>query len=180
MSIRVFIVGYEKECEKSFFCKTGGFGEWLTTRMSREFQSPSNRMARLYFLSYSDPAILTLQLPACFTRMTLLTSQSRVLVVRILLNAHTWSILHILSHTTLTLFPHKYRVSNLVFDLWLYILFWCFFFSFYFLFLSRKRWFHSHTLSLSLSLSLSLYIYIYIVYSFLMNHCIFVYNTILG
>ena len=174
MSIRVFIVGYEKECEKSFFCKTGGFGEWLTTRMSREFQSPSNRMARLYFLSYSDPAILTLQLPACFTRVTLLASQSRVLVVRILLNAHTWSILHILSHTTLTLFPHKYRVSNLVFDLWLYILFWCFFFSFYFLFLSRKRWFHS------LSLSLSLYIYIYIVYSFLMNHCIFVYNTILG
>ena len=34
--------------------------------------------------------------------------------------------------------------------------------------------------SLSLSLSLSLSIYIYIIYSFLMNHCIFVYNTILG
>ena len=27
MGIRVFIVGYVKECEKSFFCKTGGFGE---------------------------------------------------------------------------------------------------------------------------------------------------------
>ena len=27
VGIRVFIVGYEKECEKSFFCKTGCTGE---------------------------------------------------------------------------------------------------------------------------------------------------------
>ena len=27
VGIKVFIVGYEKECKKSFFCKTGGFGE---------------------------------------------------------------------------------------------------------------------------------------------------------
>ena len=27
VNIRIFIVGYEKECEKSFFYKTGCFGE---------------------------------------------------------------------------------------------------------------------------------------------------------
>ena len=72
MGIKVFIVGYEKECEKSFFCKTGGFGEWLTTGISREFQLPTNRKARLYFLSCSDSAIMTYQLHACFTHVTLL------------------------------------------------------------------------------------------------------------
>ena len=74
MGIRVFIVGYVKECEKSFFCKTRGFGEWLTTKMSHEFQSPNNRMAKLNFLSCSDPAIMALQLPECSTHVTFLAS----------------------------------------------------------------------------------------------------------
>ena len=112
VNIRIFIVGYEKECEKSFFYKIGGFGEWLATRMSHKFQSPTNRKVRLYFFSYSDPVVMTLQLPACFTHVTLLASQLRVPVVRMLLNAHTWSIFHTLSHITLILFPLKYRVSN--------------------------------------------------------------------
>ena len=60
VGIRVFIVGYEKECEKLFFSKTGCIGESLAIGMSREFQSPDNRMARLYFFSCSDPAVLTL------------------------------------------------------------------------------------------------------------------------
>ena len=51
MGIRVFIVGYEKECEKSFFNKIGCTGKSLTTGTSREFQSLDNRMAKLYFLS---------------------------------------------------------------------------------------------------------------------------------
>ena len=102
VGIRVFILRYEKECEKSFFCKTGCTGESLTTT-SREFQSLVNRMARLYFFSYSDPAILTLQLPACFTCVldsgeSPLASQSRGPVTRSLL-MHTLDILFTLSHT---------------------------------------------------------------------------------
>ena len=82
------------ECEKSFFSKTGCTGESLATRMSNKFQSLNNRMARLYFLSCSDPTVLTLQLPACFTRVTHygespFASQSQDPVASCLLLAHT-------------------------------------------------------------------------------------------
>ena len=90
MGIRVYIVGYEKKCENSFFCKTGCTGESLTTVTSRKFQSLVNRIVRLYFLSCSDPAILTLQLPACFAYMldsgeSPLASQSRGPITKCLL-----------------------------------------------------------------------------------------------
>ena len=42
VGIRVFIVGYVRECEKSFFCKIGGYSDSLATRTSREFQLPNN------------------------------------------------------------------------------------------------------------------------------------------
>ena len=47
-------------------------------------------MVKLYFLSCSDPAVLTLQLPLCFTRVLVfglspLASQSQGLVARSLL-----------------------------------------------------------------------------------------------
>jgi len=58
------------ECEKLLFNKTGCTSKSLSTGMSREFQSLDNRNVRLYFLSYNDPTILTLQLPACSTRVT--------------------------------------------------------------------------------------------------------------
>ena len=57
------------ECEKSVFSKTGYTGESLAARMSHKFQSPVNKMTILYFLSCSDLAVLTLQLPTCFTRV---------------------------------------------------------------------------------------------------------------
>ena len=103
MGIRVFIVGYEKECEKSFFSKTGGIGESLATGTSRKFQSLDNKMTRLYFLSCSDPAILTLQLPACSTRVldsdkSPLTSQLRDPIVSCLL-MHTLDQFFTHSHT---------------------------------------------------------------------------------
>ena len=71
--------------------------------MSHEFQSPDNKMARLYFFSCSDPAILTLQLPACFTRVLAssispLASQSQDPVARSLLK-HTLDQFFTLSHT---------------------------------------------------------------------------------
>ena len=37
VGIRVFIVGYEIECEKSLFIKTGCIGKSLATGMSHEF-----------------------------------------------------------------------------------------------------------------------------------------------
>ena len=74
----------------------------LATRMSHEFQSPNNRMVRLYFLSCSDPSVLIFQLPACFTRMTLLVSHHSQVNREMLFDAHTWSILHTLLHTILT------------------------------------------------------------------------------
>ena len=58
------------EYEKSVFSKTGCTGKSLATGMSCEFQSPDNRKARLYFLSYSDPAVLILRLLACSKRVT--------------------------------------------------------------------------------------------------------------
>ena len=101
--MRVFIVGYEMECEKSVFSKTGYIGESLTTGMSCEFQSLDNRKARLYFLSCSDSAVLTLQLSTCSTHVTHsgklpLVSQLRDPIVSCLLT-HTLDQFFTLSHT---------------------------------------------------------------------------------
>ena len=50
---------------------------------------------------------------ACFTRVPLLvTCQSQDPVARPCWVAHFWAFLHTLSHTTLTWFPPKYRVSK--------------------------------------------------------------------
>ena len=76
MGIRVFIVGYVREYEKSFLYKTGGFGDSLATGTSRKFQSPNNKMARMYFFSCSALVVVTLQLPTCFTRVALLGESS--------------------------------------------------------------------------------------------------------
>ena len=67
MHIRIFIVEYELECEKSLFNKTGCIGESLAIGMSREFQSPVTRLDQIELFSCSDPAGLTLYIPACFT-----------------------------------------------------------------------------------------------------------------
>ena len=100
MGIRVFIVGYVKS---HFFYKTSCFGKSLATGTSCKFQSPNNRMVRLYFLSCNNPAVLTLKLPTCFTRVldfggSPLVSQSWVLVVRSLW-LHTFDQFFTLSHT---------------------------------------------------------------------------------
>ena len=46
MGIRVFIVRYEMECEKSPFNKTGCTGESFATEMSREFLLPVSRVSQ--------------------------------------------------------------------------------------------------------------------------------------
>ena len=56
----LYIVRYEMECEKlGFFSKIGCIGKSLVTKMNREFQSPVNRKAKLYFLFCGDPIIVT-------------------------------------------------------------------------------------------------------------------------
>ena len=105
-----------EECEKSFFCKTGVSGDSLVTGTSCEFQSQNNWLVKLSFLSYSAPAVMTLQLPACFTcvafwQVNSCESLARTSCEKLFECTHTW-ILHTLSHTTLIWFPPKYRVSN--------------------------------------------------------------------
>ncbi|KAM3697165.1 hypothetical protein ACJW31_06G091300 [Castanea mollissima] len=64
MSIKVFIEGYEMECEKLVFNKTGCTGNSL--RDWDESQVSVTRMVKRYLLSCSDSVVVTLQLPACF------------------------------------------------------------------------------------------------------------------
>ena len=58
-----------EEFEKTFFCKIGCSGDSPATKMSREFELRDNYQARLSFLSYGAPAVVTFQLLACFTRV---------------------------------------------------------------------------------------------------------------
>ena len=37
VGIKVFIIRYVRKCEKSFFCKIGGFGKLLATGTNSEF-----------------------------------------------------------------------------------------------------------------------------------------------
>ena len=89
----------------------------LTTGMSREFESWENCQTRLYFLSCSALVIMTLHLLAYFTHVAFWRVVSHESLARSShknpLNAHTLEFLHTLSHTTLTLFSSKYRVSNI-------------------------------------------------------------------
>ena len=80
-----------EECEKSFFYKIRYSGDSLATGMSREIKSQNNWLVRISFFSHES----------------LMRSSNENLFEC----SHTW-ILHILSHTILTWFPPKYKVSN--------------------------------------------------------------------
>ena len=99
-------------CEKTFFCKIGCSGDSFVTGMSREITVKPD----CPFLSCSTPVVMTLQLPACLTHTAFWRVTSHEPLARSshenpLECTHTW-ILHTLSHTTLTWFPSKYKVSN--------------------------------------------------------------------
>ena len=84
---------------------------------TRWSESRANCLASLGLLSYSATAGVNLQLPCmlhtCASFGDLLAaSQSRDPVTRPCMSAHSWAFLHTLSHTTLTWFPPKYRVSK--------------------------------------------------------------------
>ena len=103
-----------KECEKSFFCKTGSFGDSHMTGTSREFQSRNNWLARLSFLSCSAPAVMTLQLPACFTRV-LDSSESLLQVNREFQSREAFLCTHLINSSYFHLQPLHYSYLDIGF-----------------------------------------------------------------
>ena len=53
--------------KSQFSTKQGALVTHFATGMSRKFQSPVTKLAKLYFLFCNDLVVLTLQLLACFT-----------------------------------------------------------------------------------------------------------------
>ena len=89
----------------------------LATWLSCESKPRANQMASLDFLSCSALAVVTIHLlytlHSCASSGGLpATSHSLVPVANPCFTAQSWAFLHILSHTTLTWFPPKYRVTN--------------------------------------------------------------------
>ena len=112
VGIRVFIVGYVRNVKIHFFYKTGHFGDSLASKMSHELTA----RPECQFFSCSVPTVMALQLPAYFTHVAFWRVSSRESLARSSrenpLNAHTLEFFSLFSHTTLSLFPLKYRVSN--------------------------------------------------------------------
>ena len=116
VSIRVFIVGYARNVKRHFSAKQGVLAihsllGWVTS-LSREITAKPD----CPFLSCSAPAIVTLQLSACFTRVAFWRVASHESLTRsscenLFECLQTW-ILHTLSHTILTWFSPKYKISN--------------------------------------------------------------------
>ena len=65
VGIRIFIVEYVRNVKRHFSTKQG----ILATQSHEWDESLDNRQARLYFLSCSALAIMTLELLACFTHV---------------------------------------------------------------------------------------------------------------
>ena len=102
-----------EEYEESVTTKQG----ILVTRALDWNESRANCLARLEVLSCSATTGMTLQLPlhalhVCHSGDSPVTGQSQDPVTRLFLSAHSWTFLHTLSHTTLTWFPPKYKVSK--------------------------------------------------------------------
>ena len=70
----------------------------LASGISHKFESRDNCLVKLYFLSCSTPAVVTLQFPACFTRVAFWWVANRESVARLLWMHTTW-VFFTLSHT---------------------------------------------------------------------------------
>ena len=89
--------------KSQFSAKQGALATHFATGMSCKFQSPFTKLAKLYLLFCNDPAVLTLQLLACFTCVlhfgkSPLASQLRFPVASHFL-LHTLDQIFTLSHT---------------------------------------------------------------------------------
>ena len=106
-----------EECEKSLFRKTGHFGDlvsqvgWVASLSCEITAKPDCTFC---------PVVLQLSWPFSFLHASHVwhfgelpvMSHSRDPFARNLLNAHTLEFFTFFSHTTFTLFPPKFRVSN--------------------------------------------------------------------
>ena len=113
----VFILVCVWNVKSQFFQNRVGWRLGLVTWLSREFKPRTNWMASLDFLSCSAPVGMMFQLlcmlGTCATSSGLqAASYLRGLAVSPCYFAQTWAFLYTLSHTTLTWFPSKYRVTN--------------------------------------------------------------------
>ena len=117
MSIRGIYTCVRMECEKSVFQNKASWQLGLATLLSHEFKLWANWMVSLDFLSCSALAGMTVQLlymlHSCASSGGMpVASHPRDPVTSPCFSAQSWAFLHTLSHTTLTWFPHKYRVSK--------------------------------------------------------------------
>ena len=97
--------------KSQFSTKQGALATHFATGMSRKFQSPVTKLAKLYFLFCNDLVVLTLQLLACFTCVlhfgkSPLASQLRFPVASHFLLHILYQILT-LSHTQSLHYSHK-------------------------------------------------------------------------
>ena len=117
MGIRGIYTGVCLECKMPVFPKQSGLATWPRDWLSCKFKLRANCLVSLWLLSCNATASLTLQL-LCMFHMCVsfgdlpTVSQLRDLVTRPCWVAHSWVFLHTLSHTTLTWFSPKYRVSK--------------------------------------------------------------------
>ena len=113
----LYIVGWERNAKSQFFPNRVVWRLGLAIGLSHEFKSQANGLASLGLLSYSATAGMTLQLPcmlhtcASFDDLQV-ASHLRDPATSPCFTAQFWVFLHTLSHTTLTWFPPKYRVSK--------------------------------------------------------------------
>ena len=115
--IRGIYISVRTECEESVFSNRASWRLGLATWLSCEFKLRANWMASLDFLSCSATVGMMVQLlcmlHSCASSGDLpVASHLRDLVTSPYFSAQSWAFLHTLSHTTLTWFPHKYRVSK--------------------------------------------------------------------
>ena len=105
------------ECVESVFQNRASWRLGLTTWLSHKFKLWVNWMANLDFWSCSAIAGMTVQflcmLHSCASSGGLLVaSHSWDPIMSPCFSAQSWAFLHTLSHTTLTWFPPKYKVSK--------------------------------------------------------------------
>ena len=113
----VFILEWEWNAKSQVFQNRAGWRLGLATWLSREFKSWANRIARLDFLSCNALAGVTVHLlymlHSCASSGGLpAASHPWVLVASPYYFAQTWAFLHTFSHTTITWFLPKYKITN--------------------------------------------------------------------
>ena len=117
IGIRRIYTRVRKECEKSVFHNKVDWQLGLVTWLSRESKPRANWMASLDFLSCSATAGTTVQLlymlHSCTSSGSLqAASHPWDPATSPYFTAHSFAFLHILSHTALTWFPPKHKVTN--------------------------------------------------------------------